>query len=255
MRRYIIAGNWKMFAGPEEAKALAEEVASADITAELTDRGGDVVLCPPYVSLAMAVEATHYSPVCIGAQNCHHESQGAFTGEVSPGMLREVGATWVILGHSERRRDQHETDTLVGMKVLGALEADLKPIVCIGETLEERKSGRTAEVVTSQISGILEKAGKEAMAKCVLAYEPIWAIGTGEAATPKQAQEVHRVIKDRCAELGFNIPVLYGGSVKDSNADELFQMADIDGALVGGASLIAESFVGIVTVAVKRSKH
>ena len=246
----LVAGNWKMNTDLVTARSLAKDVVEA-----VGDPGKvNVVVCPPSISLHDVSEIVRTSPVGLGAQNMHEEEYGAFTGEVSAPMLRSVGCQYVIIGHSERRQYFGETDQGVNRKIRQAHAHDLVPIVCVGETLEERKSDRAQEVVRTQVTGALEGIVVDDPDWLVLAYEPVWAIGTGETATPKQAQEMHALIrqllKDRYGEnKGRKIEILYGGSVKPNNAEELFNEQDVTGGLIGGASLKAEDFVAIVRAA------
>jgi triosephosphate isomerase len=251
MRRKLVVGNWKMNKVSAEARALVRAI----VAAEGGDSGrAEVVLCPPFVFLGMAVEMTRGSGVLVGAQNAHHESSGAFTGEVSCGMLKDLGCAYVILGHSERRVYFQETDTGVNRKVRSCLESGLKPIYCVGETLEQRRAGAAFDVLNGQLVYGLEGVDDGRLNDVVIAYEPVWAIGTGMSATSGQAQEVHRFIrgvlgKFSSAETAERVRIIYGGSVTAGNAAPLMREADIDGALVGGASLDAESFSGIVRAA------
>jgi len=247
VRRIFIAGNWKMNGTAAEAKALAAGVAAQDNAFG----GVEVAVCPPFVYLADVVAAVAGGPVGVGGQNAYFESSGAFTGEVSLGMLRDVGCSYVILGHSERRQIFGETDSLVNNKAHAAHTAGLTPIVCVGETLEEREAGQTLAVVKTQVNGSLAGLSAKQMKATVIAYEPVWAIGTGKVATPEQAQEVHADIRKLLtetfgADVAGVVRIQYGGSVKPDNAEELLGQADIDGALVGGASLKVESFIGII---------
>ena len=226
----LIAGNWKMFKGPQETRAFVE--------AFRTPEGVDVVLCPPFVSLGEALDGPH----AIYAQNVHWEGSGAYTGEVSPGMLLELGVEGALVGHSERRQLFGETDEMVARRARAALEAGLGVIACVGETLEQRESGDTELVLKIQVEAIAFAAAEHE--NLVLAYEPVWAIGTGKTATPEQAEEAHRFIKGL-----IDRPVLYGGSVKPENAGELLAEPSIDGALVGGASLDPDSFAAICQAA------
>lgn len=252
MRTYIIAGNWKMHAGPEAAKTLTGELLADDRLYSALGTRHSVVVCPPFVSLAAVRAQLADAGVGLGAQNCHAEHHGAYTGEVSAPMLVEAGCSWVILGHSERRRDFAETNESIGHKAVAALQAGLRPIVCVGESHQERLDGVTTTVITRQLQGIADVVGADRLGGLVIAYEPIWAIGTGLAATPEQAQDVHATIREALAwYTPRTIPLLYGGSVTDVNASQLFACADIDGALVGGASLKAASFAGIVHAAVE----
>ena len=246
MRRTLIAGNWKMNLSRAEATELAKGVAAA------TPGGNtDVLVCPSNVYLDAVSNSVTGSSVAVGGQDVYFESGGAFTGETSTDMLKDVGCTHVILGHSERRNVIGECDKLVNKKVHAALSAGLTPVLCVGELLEERESGKTTEVVQSQIKGSLADVSADQMAKIVIAYEPVWAIGTGKTATPEQAQEVHADIRKMLADqynpdTADNVQILYGGSVKPANAKELLGQADIDGALVGGASLKTDSFAAII---------
>ncbi len=251
IRTLFIAGNWKMNpATAEAALALAEAVKvgvgqAADVR---------VAVCPPAVFLPAVDKALAGSPIGLGAQNMHWKPEGAYTGELSGAMLNDAGCTHVILGHSERRHGLGETDAQVNAKVHAALAANLIPIVCIGETEQERDAGQTEDVVAGQLTGSLAGLSAEQMAGIVLAYEPVWAIGTGRTATPAQAQEVHRLIRDWLGErfgqeTGARVVVQYGGSVKPDNAAELLACPDIDGALVGGASLKASDFLAIIKAA------
>ncbi len=247
MRTKIVAGNWKMNKTPAEAVALIEGIRAALDDSDCTV---EVVVCPPFIDLAVAAEALQGSRIGLGAQNMHAEPSGAFTGEVSAGMLTSLGVKYVILGHSERRALFGETDAMVNAKTKAALAAGLTPIVCIGETLSERETNRTDAVVTAQIKGSLADLGDD-LQRCVIAYEPVWAIGTGRTATPGQAQEVHALIRRVLAELANGqianaVRIQYGGSMKPGNAAELLAQPDIDGGLIGGAALEAGSFVEIV---------
>ncbi len=245
-RRPLIAGNWKMNAGGAEACSLATNV--ANLTAEFD--AIDVLVAPPFTALAAVAHELSDArrPVLIAAQNMHFEMSGAFTGEVSPGMIREAGATWVILGHSERRHIFGETDTLVAKKVIAAMREKIHPIACVGETLEEREAGQTLAVVEKQVLAF-RGALAENPGFGVIAYEPVWAIGTGKVAKAEDAQEVHAMIRRLLSaasdELAEATRILYGGSVKADNALGLLGQADIDGALVGGASLDAAGFAKI----------
>lgn len=248
VRRKIVAGNWKMNLDRAKARELAAAVA-----ARLQEAGTtELVLCPPAPLLdAVGVTlAAAHSPVALGGQNMHDKTSGAFTGEVAPPMLLDLGCRFVILGHSERRTLFGETDAIVNAKTKAALAAGLVPIVCVGETLDEREAGRTADVVAGQVRGSLAGLSARDLETVVIAYEPVWAIGTGRVATPEQAQEVHALIRSLVAQLGSpdvaaRMRIQYGGSVKPDNAADLAAQPDIDGALVGGASLKADDFLGI----------
>lgn len=245
MRIPLIVGNWKMHGLLAEARALAAAVRAG--TEALNGR--EVAVAPPFTALAAVREVLQDSAVALAAQNMHWEERGAFTGEVSPLMLREVGCQFVILGHSERRQYFGETDAMVEQKVRSALAHELIPIVCVGETLKERESGQTLEVVTTQVRRALLALEAAAIRRVVVAYEPVWAIGTGRVATPQQAQEVHRwirnLLREKAGEVAAEVRILYGGSVKPDNIDDLMKEPDIDGVLVGGASLDAQAFVRI----------
>jgi triosephosphate isomerase len=250
MRRPIIAGNWKMNLDRAQAVALAEAVAARSDAADTVD----LVLCPPSVYLDAVSQAVAGSRVAVGAQNIYFESNGAFTGEISAPMVVDVGCRYVILGHSERRHVLGETNEDVNKKVAAALAAELTPIVCLGELLSEREAGRTSDVIRTQFEGSLAGVTAEQMGSIVLAYEPVWAIGTGKVATPQQAEEVHtdlrKILADRYNnEVAEAVRIQYGGSVKASNAAELLERNNIDGALVGGASLKVDEFLGIVAAA------
>ena len=246
MRRPFIAGNWKMNTTRASAVALAEGVAKG---AEAID-GVDLAVCPPSCYLEAVGRAIAGSNVALGAQNMYHQPDGAFTGELSAAMLRDLGCTYVILGHSERRHILGETDEEANRKAHAALAAELTPIVCVGELLAQHEAGQTMTVVRRQIDGSLAGLSPQQMAGIVIAYEPVWAIGTGEVATPQQAEEVHSALR-KIVENSYNdsiansVRIQYGGSVKPENAAELLDRPDIDGALVGGASLKVEQFLGI----------
>ncbi len=247
MRRPFIAGNWKMHLDRAESVALASAVARR--AGEFTKV--DVAVCPPFVYLEAVAKAIAGSSVGLGAQNMYHEKQGAFTGEVSPGMLVDVGCKYVILGHSERRAIFQETNEAINKKVHAAFAAGLIPIVCVGEQLSEREAGRTLEVVYQQFEGSLAGLSPSQMEQTVIAYEPVWAIGTGKVATPQEAEQVHadlrKMVENRYnSETASKVRIQYGGSVKPDNARALLSQPNIDGALVGGASLKADDFLGIV---------
>jgi triosephosphate isomerase (TIM) len=242
----LIAGNWKMYKTVAEARALAE-----DVRRECAGARPEVLVCAPVTALLAVAEVLRGGPVFLGAQNMHWEDEGAFTGEVSPRMVRDVGCTHVIVGHSERRQLFGETDENVARKAQAAFRHGLTPIVCVGETLAERDADRTMEVVERQTERALRALTPDQAATAVVAYEPVWAIGTGRNATPEQAQEVHAFIRRLVSRSHGEAPaaalrILYGGSVKPDNAGALMAQADVDGALVGGASLQAASFLKIV---------
>ena len=246
----MVAGNWKMNKGLYETRDLIREM--IPVLHDVQDV--EVVICPPFVGLGVARREVDESAIKLGAQNMHWADSGAFTGEISPVILKEL-CEYVILGHSERRAMFGETDETVNKKVLAALAHELKPIVCVGETLEENQSGITAEVVSRQVRADLAGLTQEQAEQVVIAYEPVWAIGTGLAATPEGANAVHKdVIRPILRELfgeeiGDGMRILYGGSVNPGNAEELFGQSDIDGGLIGGASLKAESFIALVKAA------
>ena len=247
MRRPLICGNWKMFGSLAQTEQLVDALRAAldDVTT------ADIGLAPPFPFLSLAKSRLNGSPMRLVAQNGHWEEQGAFTGEVSPTMLKEVGVEWVILGHSERRQHFGETDTGVRMRTVGALRTGLTPIVCVGETLTQREDGHTLDVIERQLRAALEGLSDDFLKQVVIAYEPVWAIGTGKVATPDQAQEVHAEIRGWLThiageEIAQATRILYGGSVKGDNAAVLLAEPDIDGALVGGASLKADEFARIV---------
>lgn len=250
-RKPIVAGNWKMNKTVAEAIDLAN-----DIKRDLAGcKEVDIVLCPPFTALKAVSDAVTGTHVDLGAQNMHWEKSGAYTGEVSAEMLREVYCHYVILGHSERRTYFGETDEIVNKKTKAALESNLTPIVCVGETLAEREGRKTNDVVGKQIRGSLAGLTPRQLVETVIAYEPVWAIGTGKTATSEQAQEVHAFIRKVLAEISDeavaqSVRIQYGGSVKPSNARELFSMPDIDGGLIGGAALEARSFIEIVQAAI-----
>ncbi len=248
-RTPLIAGNWKMY----KTIAEAEEFIQALLPRVSTADGVDVAICPPFLALAAMVDSTRGSRVQVFAQTMHQADHGAFTGEVSPGMLTELDVHGVILGHSERRELFGETDKALAQKLPAALEAGLRPVLCVGETEEERERGDTERKLRHQVQEDLARVPDERLGDIVIAYEPIWAIGTGQVATPEQAQEaiafVRALVGDRSREQSQRTRVLYGGSVKPDNAAELLALPDVDGALVGGASLDPESFAAIVAAA------
>ena len=253
MRRPVVAGNWKLHCGPTEAQRLARDIRNALLGSR---HPVDVLLCPPFVSLAAVRDVVRGGPIGLGAQNLYWEDKGAWTGEVSGPLLRDAGCTHVIVGHSERRQHFGETDASVERRVRAALAAGLTPIVCVGETLHQRESGITDQIVSTQIRAGLGGLSDAQWGQVILAYEPVWAIGTGRTATPEQAQEVHRSIRSLVADLAgaaraAALRIQYGGSVKAGNAAELMAQPDVDGALVGGASLDAGEFVRIVEAAAR----
>ena len=248
-RRPIIAGNWKMYGRKGETLVLLSALKEKLPRESFSDR--NVIIAPPFTSLETASQLLNGSGIHLAAQNLHWESQGAFTGEVSGPMLKELDCSYVIIGHSERRQYFGETDEQVARKVKAAQQHGLIGIICVGETLKERENGSTMTVITRQVQGAFHEQTKSAIASLIIAYEPIWAIGTGRTATPAQAQEVHAVIRNILQEIADTstaeaVRILYGGSVKPDNIDGLMAQPDIDGALVGGASLQADSFARIV---------
>ena len=252
MRPTIIAGNWKMFKDVNESSELLGALTKA-LTFDL--KHVKVVVCPPFTSLAVAQHLLTGTPIALGAQNMYAEEEGAFTGEISPRMLKAVGCTYVIVGHSERRQYFGETNEGVNRKVRKALAAGLTPIACVGETLDEREQGVTIQIVTTQVKALFKDIPAGDVSKVVIAYEPVWAIGTGKTATPMQAQEVHALIRGLVAglystDVASQVVIQYGGSVKPDNAVDLLGQPDIDGALVGGACLKAETFVPIIRAGV-----
>lgn len=250
-RKAVIAGNWKMNKTPNEAKALLAEIAPL-----VKDAGCDVIACVPYVDLDAALAATEGTNIKIGAENCHWAKSGAFTGEISAGMLKEMGVAYVIIGHSERRQYFGETDITVNQRVKAALEEGLTVILCVGESLAQREMDITAALVESQTKLALNGVAKEDLKNIMIAYEPVWAIGTGKTATAEQAQEVCAMIRDVLADMygreaADGVTIQYGGSMNEKNADELLSKPDVDGGLIGGASLVAEKFAAIVKAAGK----
>ena len=246
-RKLIIAGNWKMNKTAAEALALV-----SDLKLELANiREVDIVICPPFTALESVSKVILDSNLRLGAQNMSEQNFGAFTGEICAGMLKEFSVRWVILGHSERRQYQKESNALIARKAAAAHGASLKPIVCVGETLAEREEGQTEKVLETQVRGSLAGLTKEQMVETIIAYEPVWAIGTGKTATTQQAQDAHAFIRSLLVKVfdeavAKKIRIQYGGSVKPANARELMGQRDVDGALVGGASLEARSFADII---------
>ncbi|MES9824246.1 MAG: triose-phosphate isomerase [Candidatus Thiodiazotropha endolucinida] len=249
MRRPLVAGNWKMNGSLESVRSLLDGISRGVGDVKSTE----VAVCPPYIYLPEAEKLLSDSDIAWGGQDLSTESSGAYTGEVAASMLNDFGCKYVIVGHSERRTYHAESDQLVAKKYAVARAAGLVPILCIGETLEEREAGTTNEVVARQLDAVIALEGVDALADGVIAYEPVWAIGTGMTATPDQAQEVHAFIRSRVAEKSSEVAeglrILYGGSMKPGNAAELIGKPDIDGGLIGGASLTAEDFLGICTAA------
>ncbi|HEY3876898.1 MAG TPA: triose-phosphate isomerase [Candidatus Kapabacteria bacterium] len=255
MPQKLIVGNWKMNGTVEETRKLLFQ-----LRVEWSDECDpiEVAVCPPFTALIVARHELHGTGIAFGAQNCYAEMKGAFTGEISPAMLKELGCTYVILGHSERRTIFGETDELISRKLCAALEEKLIPILCIGETEAERADNQTEKVLLQQLTSSLALVTASDLENLVIAYEPIWAIGTGKTATPEEAEASHAFIrselKKKFGDAAGTIPLLYGGSVKPANARELFQQPDIDGGLIGGASLDAEGFVEIVRAAIKEEQ-
>jgi triosephosphate isomerase len=252
MRTPLVIANWKMYGTVAEARVLAGAVREG----LKRPKDVEVVLCPPFTALAVVADTLGGSPLRLGAQNCHWESSGPHTGEIAPPMLVELGCRYVLVGHSERRREMGETDDQVNRKVLAALVNGLTPVLCVGETAEERRQGLTFTTVEGQLRAGLAGVAPEGIERTVLAYEPVWAIGTGVNATPAQAAEVHGYLRGLLSELTSKetaqaIRILYGGSVKADNADTLCAEQEIDGALVGSASLNAQGFIGIVRKAAR----
>lgn len=251
MRKCLVAGNWKMHGSRVSVEqllgGLMKGLSSPDANKHLLD----VVVCPTYVHIAQAMALCENGLISVGSQDCSPMSSGAYTGEVAAGMLKEMGCQWVILGHSERRQYHGEADELVAAKLVAAVEAGIAPILCVGETLEQREGGDAKSVVAAQLEGALQ--GQVELDQLVVAYEPVWAIGTGLTATPEEAQQMHAFIRKCLAKVSAvdedKTRILYGGSVKSGNARELFAQSDIDGALVGGAALITEEFLAIIAAA------
>jgi triosephosphate isomerase (TIM) len=249
MRKKFIAGNWKMYTTAAAAKSLAEGVAKG-----VTDDAVTVAVCPPFPWLGLVADALKGSHVAVGGQNCHPAAEGAYTGEVSPQMLLDVGCKYVIVGHSERRHGMGEPDRFLNLKVKAATKAGLNVIFCVGELLAEREAGLTEDVIWFQVAAGLNGLTPEMVSRVAIAYEPVWAIGTGKVASPAQAQEVHAFIRkgfgreygDAAAQ---SLIIQYGGSVKPDNAAEIMKQPDVDGALVGGAALKADSFLAIIKAA------
>lgn len=245
MRRKVIAGNWKMNKTPTETAEFIENIKGL-----VKDTKHDIILCVPFVDLITALDLTKDSNIKIGAQNVHYKESGAYTGEISAKMLKSMGVEYVIIGHSERRAYYNETDESVNLKIKASLENGLKPIVCVGESLKQREAGVTKDFVTSQIDNALKDIEVDALKNIIIAYEPIWAIGTGKTASSEDANEVCKWIRDeirsKYGNVAEEIIIQYGGSVKSGNCNELFSMSDIDGGLVGGASLEIEEFSKII---------
>ena len=251
MRRKIVAGNWKLHGSRQFATELVGQVAAG-----LPLAGVEVLILPPLPYLGDLVEDFEGTALAFGAQDVSCNEKGAYTGEVSATMLVDVGARYGLVGHSERRQYHHESSELVARKFMAAIHAGLVPVLCVGETLEQREAGATEQVIAAQLAPVLELAGVAAFARAVVAYEPVWAIGTGRTASPAQAQAVHAFIRGEVAShdarIADSLPLLYGGSVKPDNAAELFAQPDVDGGLVGGASLVAADFLAIARAAASR---
>ena len=248
MRRKVIAGNWKMNNDVKGTQNLLSKLSSG---LSMENLNCDVIVCPPFTSLFEAQQLLKDTKIKIGAQNMYYESSGAFTGEISASMLKSVGCEYVILGHSERRTIFGENDEIINKKIKKAIESGLKPIFCIGELLEEREAGITKKIIEKQVKSGLNDISSEEMTRIIIAYEPVWAIGTGKTASPEQAEEVHEFIRNLIKEkygisISEKIVIQYGGSVNSNNARDLLFQENIDGALVGGASLKVDSFIGIV---------
>ena len=246
MRSKIVAGNWKMNKNLAETEALLTE-----LSAKLPETNAEVMVAPTFVNLSSAVLHLESSPIEVIAQNMHFAANGAYTGEISGDMLKNIGVDTVIIGHSERRASFGETDGILAKKVAAALEKNMRVLFCFGEELEDRKSGNHFDIVESQLKNGLFSLGQIAWEQIVLAYEPVWAIGTGETASPEQAQEMHAFIRKTIAEaytaaIADKVSILYGGSVKPGNANEIFSKPDVDGGLIGGASLVADDFAAII---------
>ena len=252
MRKPFVAGNWKMNTDSHSSVNLAERITS--VSSDIADRGIRVAVFPPFVYLQLVFKALSVSNIAVGAQDLYFEQNGAFTGEISASMLKDIGCTYALCGHSERRHVIGERDELINKKVAAAISGGLLPILCVGELLEERKADKTTEVVTRQIKNGLAGLSAEKISAVTIAYEPVWAIGTGLTATPQQAQEAHNLVRKLLAEmydarLAEETRILYGGSVKPDNAAELMRQQDVDGVLVGGASLKADDFLEIIRAA------
>ena len=259
----IIAGNWKMNMGPGQAAELAGAIAkglndSTELSGDMPDEL-QILVCPPFLSIPEVMAAVSQISVHVGGQNLHHEQSGAFTGEISGEMLATTGCSHVLIGHSERRHVFGEDDSWINQKVHAAFRAGLIPVLCVGETEQQRDADETFKVVELQVQAGMDGLTEDQVAHLVIAYEPVWAIGTGRTATPDQAQEVHKFIREHLQKVFPNqaadVPVLYGGSVKPGNVDELLAQADINGALIGGASLKADSFVELVLAGFRHSRN
>jgi len=254
MRKPFVAGNWKMYTDSHSSVELAEAVASR--SREFAGQGVDIAVCPPFIYLQAVVAAVSASSVAVGAQDMYFEANGAYTGEISVSMLKELGCTYVLCGHSERRHVIGEDDELINKKVCAAISGGLLPILCVGELLEQRKVEKTNEVVTRQLKAGLAGLSAAKVRAVTVAYEPVWAIGTGLTATPQQAQQAHELVRELLEQMydkqtAEEIRILYGGSVKPNNATDIMSRPDVDGLLVGGASLKADDFIAIIGAAVQ----
>lgn len=245
MRKKLVAGNWKMHGSQASNPALLQAVAAGAAQSD----GSECAVCVPYPYLAQAAGLLRGTEVALGAQNVSEHAQGAFTGEVSAAMLADFGCRYVLVGHSERRQLYGEGDGQVAAKFAAVVAGGMTPVLCVGETLEERDAGRTEATVARQLNAVLEKSGRQVFATAVVAYEPVWAIGTGRTATPEQAQAVHAFLRQRVLA---ETRILYGGSVKPDNAEALFSQRDVDGGLIGGAALVAEDFLAILAAAQRK---
>ena len=251
MSKYLIAGNWKMNSGIRSTAELANSL--NDFVLNNNSEHTEVLICPPYINISTALANTDERLVKVGAQNCHYKDSGAYTGEISPVMLREVGCTHVILGHSERREYFNEHNEMINFKIKSALTQELIPILCIGEKLEERRGDETFDILSIQLSSCLANIEIEDIAKIVIAYEPVWAIGTGVSATTEEADEAHKWIRtylvNKFGKKAEDIKILYGGSMNEVNAKELLELPEVNGGLIGGASLKFDSFSKIISIA------
>lgn len=244
-RRQLVVGNWKMNGNLQQNADLL----AAIVSGWQGEHDADVVICPPFPYLQQTRDLLIGSPIILGAQTVNEHDQGAFTGETSASMLADLNCKFVIIGHNERRRMQHESDEQIAHKFVTVQKAGLIPILCVGESLQDREQGRHLETINRQLNAVFAHTGKEVFENAVLAYEPVWAVGTGKTASPEQAEEVHRFMRSQLGELAEEIRILYGGSVKAHNAQQLFALPDIDGALLGGASLDAKEFLAICEAA------
>lgn len=251
-RKYLIAGNWKMNTTHSTAETLVSEI--VDGISKIDNLQTKVLVCPPFINISGVFDIARNSLVKVGSQNCYFEEKGAFTGEISIPMLKEVGCSYIIIGHSERRAIFNESNFLINKKVKAILDAELNPILCIGETLEERQTGKTFDVLQRQLNECLQDLSIDEIARVVIAYEPVWAIGTGVSATPKEIAEAHLWMRNYFIEkvgdfTAKDIYLLYGGSLNDANAKETLSIANVDGGLIGGASLVASKFLSIIETA------